>query len=108
MRSKFLAVNISMQFIEAFDTVQALVARCPGLEIAEGDWLFFAPDGTPLEAEFSIEPEVQRDGRWVFTNGLYELRKGNGPNFQEWLSELCLKSGDFRFGTLKDLERLFP
>ena len=99
MKSKFIAVDIFRQCIEAFDTQEALIASCPGLEIAEGDFLFFAPDGSPLEAEFSVDPEVERDGRWVFTNGIYTLRKGDGLTFQEWVSELSARDGEIRFGT---------
>lgn len=99
MKPRFLAVDIFSQTIKAFDTMEVMIANCPGLEIAEGDWLFFAPDGSPLEAEFSVNPEVQRDGRWGFTNGVYTLRKGEGPHFHEWMSEHCSKVGDIHFGT---------
>jgi hypothetical protein len=99
MKSRFLAVNTSLQFIEAFDNAEALIARCPGLEIAEGDWLFFAPDGSRLEAEFSVDPEVERDGHWVFTDGVYSLRKAEGLTFQEWMSEQCQQNGDLLYGT---------
>ncbi|HVZ28936.1 MAG TPA: hypothetical protein VG839_00990 [Asticcacaulis sp.] len=91
--AKYLAVNVSLQLIEAFETEQAMIARCPGVEVLEGNWLFFAPSGSPLAAHFSQPPRI------------YSLRAAEGPTFQAWLSGLCAKDGGFRFGTLDYLRR---
>jgi hypothetical protein len=106
MNMRVIAVNISLNFIEVFDSIEAAVKRCPGLEIAEGDWLFFAGDGSALSAVFSQEPYVDSE-RNVYGNGIYSLASGNGVHLQDWLFDFCRRTGDFHFGTLKEFERLF-
>ena len=106
MNARVIAVNISLNFIEVFDTSEEAIKRCSGIEIAEGDWLFFAGDGAPLAAVFSQEPYVDSK-RNVYGNGTYALAAGSGVNLLDWLFDFCKRTGDFRFGTLLEFERLF-
>ena len=106
MNTRVITVNIALNFIEVFDTLEEAVKRCPGLEIAEGDWLFFSGDGSPLEAVFSRDAYVDTE-RLVYGNGVYTLSAGTGLNFQDWLFEFCKTTGDFRFGTLEGLQQQF-
>jgi|GEM_PF-1955978 len=106
MGARVIAVNTSLNFIEVFDTLEEAVKRCPGIEIAEGDWLFFASDGSRLTAVFSKDPYID-ENRNVYGNGVYRLVAGSGASLQEWLFDFCKRTGDFRFGTLKEFERLF-
>ena len=101
--TKVIAVDISLGFIEALDSIDAAIARCPGLEIAEGDWLFFDGDGQPLEADFLEKPLINPE-KGSYSDGVYTLRPGGGKTFQQWLFDRC-REKDFWFGTLRDLER---
>ena len=83
------AFNTVFKAMEVFETCGEAIACCPGLEIAEGDWLFFAANGFPLEAVFSIDPVVQEGERWVFSNGIYDLKPGEGPSLTAFLFDLC-------------------
>lgn len=47
------------------------VRYCEGWDVSEGGWLFFAADGSPMEAIFS-EP-ASKNG-WVISHGFYLLR----------------------------------
>lgn len=47
------------------------VRYCEGWDVSEGGWLFFAADGSPMEAAFS-EP-ASKNG-WVISNCFYSLR----------------------------------
>ena len=80
------AFNTILKIMEVFATRAEAIARVPGLEIAEGDWLFFAGDGSSLNAVYSVDPFV-REG--VYGNGVYDLQPGEGPNLTAFLFDMC-------------------
>ena len=53
-----------------FPDEKAAVAFCEGLDVAEGDWLFFATDGSPMDPVFSLP--ATRKGV-VVSHGRYSL-----------------------------------
>ena len=54
-----------------FPNERDAISYCEGWDVSEGGWLFFAADGSPMEAVFS-EP-ASRSG-WVISHGHYSLR----------------------------------
>lgn len=56
-----------------------------GLDIVEGDLRFFAADGSPLEANFSVEPRFNSNN--TFFPGIYTLKSGTGINLQTALKD---------------------
>lgn len=54
-----------------FPTERDAISFCEGWDVSEGGWLFFAADGSPMEAVFS-EP-ASKSG-WVISHGRYSLR----------------------------------
>ena len=104
--TKVFAINVSLFFFEVFPSEKEAIANCPGLEIAEGDWLFFDHSGAPLEAHFSIPAYVDTD-RGVYGNGTYSLRKGHGKTLTDHLFDLCLEHDTIRFGTEEGLQAYY-
>lgn len=54
-----------------FSNERDAISYCEGWDVSEGSWLFFAADGSPMEAAFS-EP-ASKSG-WVISHGRYSLR----------------------------------
>lgn len=44
----------------AFPSFDVVVVRCKGVDVRDGFWLFFADDGSPLEARFA-RPDMPAD-----------------------------------------------
>lgn len=54
-----------------FPNERDVIRYCEGWDVSTGGWLFFAADGSPMEAVFS-EP-ASKSG-WVISHGRYSLR----------------------------------
>lgn len=99
--------NTVFKTMEVFSTHAGAIARCPGLEIAEGDWLFFAADGTPLEAVLSVDPIAQKDGRWVLSNGVYAFGPSKGPGLAALVFNMCQGTDGLWISTFAELQARF-
>lgn len=73
-----------------FPSAQDAEAYCEGLDVGDGLWLFFADDGSPLEARFS-----RPNRRGIFTvSGIYTLQRAlSGRWLQERLAEVKTVEG---------------
>jgi len=89
------------------DSEAAAIALCPGLEVAEGDWQFFASDGSALEPDFSVPAYVDTK-RLKYGNGIYSLRAGAGTMLQEMLHKVAVVHGLTEFQTAEDVKVLLP
>ncbi len=98
------AFNTVFKTMEVFETCAEAVARIPGLEIAEGDWLLFAADGSPLEAVYSVDPVV-RNG--ISSNGVYELKPGEGFSLAAFLFDMCRRPDGIWMWPFVELEAYF-
>lgn len=79
------------------------VARCEGLDVEAGVWVFWDVDGAPLEPEF-IVPNVQ--GLFWVGNGSYRLIKaspGHHADLAEALDEIVLMEPNPFFSSLKEV-----
>ncbi|HMN74207.1 MAG TPA: hypothetical protein PKA55_20280 [Rhodoblastus sp.] len=76
------------------------------LDIAEGDWSFFAADGSPLEAHFSTVPKINHDQN-TYENGVYDLRPAmSGANLLDILVVAdCQDDASSGLVTLRDVEQ---
>jgi hypothetical protein len=74
----------------SFPSTQEAQAHCEGLDVGDGVWLFFANDGSPLEARFT-----RPNRRGVFTvSGIYTLQRAlSGRWLQERLAEVKTVEG---------------
>ena len=43
----------------AFPTTAEAVTHCKGIDVKDGFWLFYAEDGSPLEARFERQNQAQ-------------------------------------------------
>lgn len=53
-----------------FPNERDAISYCEGWDVSEGGWLFFAADGSPMEAVFS--KPASKSG-WVVSHGCYSL-----------------------------------
>ncbi|MAP76732.1 MAG: hypothetical protein CMK87_01530 [Pseudomonadales bacterium] len=64
------AVETEERALAVFPTQDEAIAYCEGLDVEAATWLFWAADGSPLEAEF-ITPNKR--GWFSVQNGHYRL-----------------------------------
>ncbi len=71
--------------LRTFPGVREAEAHCPGIDVEDGVWLFFADDGSPLEARFE-----RPNRRGPFTvSGTYKLQRAlSGRWLQERLDQV--------------------
>ena len=62
-----------------FPTAAEAVSYCEGIDVEDGGWLFFAGDGSPLEAQFERPNER---GTFTVRSGTYALRPAIGSSHQ--------------------------
>ena len=68
--------------LEAFANEADAVACCEGIDVASGGYQFFGPNGSPLQAIFTVEPKTSG---FVVTNGVYHLQSCDGATLQQVL-----------------------
>jgi hypothetical protein len=74
----------------AFSATAEATAHCKGIDVKEGFWLFFAEDGSPLEARF--ERQDQADSALSF--GAYVLQRAmSGLWLQERFAQVTRVEG---------------
>ena len=66
--------------LATYATSGEAIAQTPGMDVAEGDTLFFAADGSPLLPHFSEPARFTSDTTYV--NGVYSLSPGAGRTLQ--------------------------
>jgi len=83
----------------AFPSAAEAEAHCKGIEVGDGAWLFFADDGSPLDARF-----IRPNRRGAFTvSGTYKLERAlSGRWLQERLPEVKTVQGG-GLNTIDDL-----
>ena len=64
------AVETEERALTVFPNEAEAVAYCEGLDVEAAVWLFWASDGSPLEAEFTIP---NKRGMFIVGNGTYHL-----------------------------------
>jgi len=74
----------------AFASAREAEAHCEGIDVGDGVWLFFADDGSPLEARFE-----RPNRRGLFTvSGTYKLARAlSGLWLQERLAQVKAVEG---------------
>lgn len=71
-KRKIYAVNVVLETMTVFNSKEDAVSACPGIEIAEGDWIFFDHSGRTLKAYFTIPAQLDEESN-TFSNGVYHL-----------------------------------
>lgn len=106
MRSLVFAYSIAGKFLQVYASESEAAAAVVGLEIVEGDWKFFSSNGSPLEADFSIQPRIHPE-RNTYTKGVYTLKPANaGTNLYTLLSIVeCHDDTKSGLSTLRDIEQ---
>ncbi len=56
----------------AFPNTAEAAAHCKGIDVKDGFWLFFAEDGSPLEARFE---RLNQAGDSALISGVYILQR---------------------------------
>jgi hypothetical protein len=75
----------------AFPATAEAVAHCKGIDVMDGFWLFFAEDGSPLEARFE---RVDQAGDSALNPGAYILQRAmSGLWLQERLAQIMRVEG---------------
>ncbi len=74
-----------------FPTTAEAAAHCKGIDVKDGFWLFFAEDGSPLEARFA---RLNQAGDFALLAGGYILQRAmSGLWLQERLSQVMTVEG---------------
>ena len=77
------AIATDDRTLTVFPDPASAIAYCEGIDVEDGVWLFWGPDGESLEAAFSQPNE--RGHLWV-ASGVYSLRpSANGKSLLESL-----------------------
>lgn len=71
--------------LTAYETPERAISACEGIDVGDGNYRFFAADGTPLQATF-LTPN--RRGRLMVLSGEYVLEAPPGDLKPELLSQL--------------------
>jgi len=75
----------------AFPTTGEAAAHCKGIDVKDGFWLFFAEDGSPLEARFE---RLDQTGDSALISGVYILQRAmSGLWLQERLAQVMRVEG---------------
>ncbi len=70
----------------AFPSSDDAEAHCKGIDVENGAWLFYADDGSPLEARFR---RSNQQGNMVGPSGIYTLQRAmSGLWLQERLAQV--------------------
>jgi hypothetical protein len=76
----------------AFATEPDAISYCEGIDVENGEWSFFAHDGSPLEAHFTTP---NRKGSFTGASGTYVLRpNASGPSLCSLLSNVSYVEGE--------------
>lgn len=97
------AVQTEERALTVFPNESEAVAYCEGLDVEAGVWLFWASDGSPLEAEFTV-PNTR--GVFVVGNGNYHLAPAatdHHANLGEALDEILRLEPNHFFRSLEDI-----
>jgi hypothetical protein len=104
---RIFAYNTSSRSFRVFESEAEVIASCPGIEIAEGDWLFFSESGACLEAHFSVPASINAE-RNTYAAGVYTLRAGKGPALSQFLLDLCMsKPEPLHVWTFSEMDAYF-
>jgi hypothetical protein len=75
----------------AFSTGAEAAAHCTGIEVEDSRWLFFAEDGSPLEARF--QRPNRRTGPFIVSGSYVLVRALSGLWLQERLAQVTSVKG---------------
>jgi hypothetical protein len=64
------ALETDAQTLDVFPDETAAISYCEGIDVEDGNWIFWDDDGIPLFAEFIVPNK--REGNWL-TNGKYHF-----------------------------------
>ena len=79
--------------LQVFQDADAAVSYAEGVDVEDGGWLFFADDGSQLEAVFLIP---NQRGRFWVTSGRYLLRPSTGKgHLLDHLDQIAGVDGPF-------------
>jgi hypothetical protein len=77
--------------LHAFPSAAEAAAHCNGIDVKDGFWLFFAEDGSPLEARFE---RLDQTGESAAITGAYILQRAlSGLWLQERLGQVTAVEG---------------
>jgi hypothetical protein len=76
--------------LDAFAGESDAIAYCEGIDVANGVYLFFGPDGLPLQAVFTVPAKT---GGFVLTSGKYHLLPAEGEVLQQVLPRVACVEG---------------
>ena len=105
LRKLVFGLDLPGKTLTIFSSKAGVAATVQGLEVAEGNWRFFAANGSPLEARFSIPARIHPE-RNTYTNGVYTLEAATGSNLYTLLSIVaCEDHARSGLRTLRDIEQ---
>jgi hypothetical protein len=71
--------------LSAFENDSEAIAYCEGIDVTEGNWLFWDDSGNPLEPVFST-PTMR--GRFVVSSGTYTLQRSTSIRYAHLMEVL--------------------
>jgi hypothetical protein len=86
-----------------FPDEEKAIFHCEGFDVSQGEWLFFASNGSPLEPAFSV-PTSEKG--FVITHGRYSLRPNTSENLSSLirlLPEVLAVEGNHSFNSVAEI-----
>jgi hypothetical protein len=96
------ALNTVSLTLYSFESETEAIARCPGIEVAEGDWLFFSDEGYPLKPTYSIPPYVSAE-RGKYYDGVYSLIRSAGVGLSKIITDAHIVDECSRFNSVEEI-----
>ena len=99
----FFALATDDRGLMAFPTKEALIAYCEGIDVENGNYLFWDADGNPLKAQFS---RPNNRGRFWIASGDYDLLpSSNGDPLIDALSKVRYLDSNPIFSSIEAVRR---
>ena len=89
--------------LEVFPTKEEAIAACEGIDVEEGNYLFWDNDGSSLEARFSTP---NKHGSFTVVSGVYDLLpEDNGDPLVSVLSKAKYLEANSWFSSVEAVRR---
>lgn len=90
------ALTTDDRTLKIFASEAETIAYAEGIDVENGEWLFFDECGAPLQAVFT---KPNKRGSFLVESGVYHLQSSEGQGLMELLPQVSSVEGPSELGT---------